>query len=298
MKKLVCLAFVCLLCLVGCASDPFPTPVPMDTPVETVKWPGEYGACLLANDTTATAAYYNLEANKLEFYKSGDYGKNESAPASRTVEFGEDSYPMYYSITTRPAGYLDEVDAYVSSDSNVTMEFLKGTDTLVTARFMDNYPKLDGEANKETCIKFVESLLPDGVDLKDWEVYYDDETGFGQLVLSRVVSGILTAENITLFIDSEGHISEFCWTQPYLGEKVADVEVSSSALQVLVEGCLKAAYKAPANPIKLVEVAAVSLGADLDGSHFFSATVIVEYEDNSVSGIPLTLDILLYPLAK
>ncbi|MBQ2253493.1 MAG: hypothetical protein II328_05855, partial [Clostridia bacterium] len=75
-------------------------------------------------------------------------------------------------------------------------------------------------------------------------------------------------------------------------------KITPAALQVLVDGCLKAAYKVPANPIKSVEIAAYSLGADLDGSHFISVTAMLEYEDNAVLNIPLTLDVILYPLAK
>lgn len=296
MKKLILLVCLCSLLLVGC----LPTPVVVDpgtTDPSTLPVTVDDACCFVQTDAGSNATYYGFATNSLKSREMGSAEKKADAVSSRTLEIMDKSFPVYYSVSTRPSGELNEVDAYANLDSTVVANYFSGTDELAVVTFADTTvsPKFEGELNEESLKAAFIDLLPESFDPAAYDFVYDgsEELGY-QLVFVGKLGEFSTNERLTMLLDYEGHLMEYRLENYGKLSAVAEKGIDRAALEVAVSSYVQKAYRqADKAAITSVKLSSATVGADLDGSIYYTVEVAVEYTASTAA--PSVLNLLYFP---
>ncbi len=303
MKKIIALVLFCSFVLFGCTYQP---EVPVEPPVQEDAVAPASDTSLLCmvytgteDDAKKIASYYNIGANCLEVHKRGDAVIEDAKKGGRTSEIGTSAYPMYYSVTTRPADELNFIDAYANQEGTITVNYLKDTDQIAVLSFM-NYldgPVIDGGASEEAVTAFALANLPADFARENYKTVYEGDEILGcQLTFIRQIAGYDTVESINFLVSPEGNLMEMR-LQNYGQMKDADVEyalVSRDKLEADVIAQIKGAYQeAEKVGIDTITIDSVTLGRDLNGEAYYNITAKITYL--SATSAPTQLLLIYYP---
>lgn len=294
MKRILLLIVASFLLLASC------TPAPLVSPAPTPGVAGENDpCCLVVTDAGTIADYYTFGTNCLKVREMGDAYKAEDAPRSLSFEFGGKEYPMYYSVTVRPSGELNVLDAYRDVDSFIQLNVLHGTEEACVVSFADSTisPTLEGDLNEENIIAFAQSLLPEGFDPAHFDENLQiNEGGLGAfLTYTGKIGDLPTIERAEIILDGSGALTEL---RIYNYKQFSDVSVEQvldlSAIQVAVSAQIQKAYRnASETPIETVMVKSATLGKDVDGELYYTVNAEITYSGTTAA--PTTLDLLYFP---
>lgn len=296
MKKLLALLLLSSLLLVGCTYQP-ETPVTPQTG-ESSEADETSVLCLVATDGSAVSPYFEIGTNCLKVRKTGDAEIVDDKKGGRTLSVGDNSYPVYYSVTTRPAGELNEVDAYVDSDGVITTNYLKDTDQIYVLAFGDYFMgPMVGGISEELLTAFALKNLPSDFNLDQYRKVYEGDENFGaQLVLIRQITEFDTIERITVLVSPEGHLMEMR-LENYGQMKAAELEYALASREVLeaaVSAQIRNTYKDPDGAaIETITFSAITLGKDISGEAYYNVTADVTYSGTTAA--PTKLQLLYFP---
>ncbi len=255
----------------------------------------EAAVCLQETLATTVQNYYAFALNNLDVVKMGDAYTVDDVQKGMTYEILGSSYPLYYSVTTRPSGELNEVDAYNSSSGNVILNFLRGTKETYVITFMDtSAPKVKGDLNEKNLTQYVLSLFPESFEESEYEKSYEGGDFGHHFVYTKKIGDFQTVERLECLFDYDGYLMEVRLQNYGHMEAVRDKAVDANALQVAVSGAVNQAYlQKDVNPIKTVQVKDAVMGKDVDGEVYYTVQVSVEYEKSSMA--PQELNLIYYP---
>ncbi len=299
----VCLLLALTLSLCACKKEEAETPKTKDPVTVTVEGVDgtslDFAVCTLlsavAEGQTTVYQNFNFPENDLEIYAAGEYYKDETLQKSKTITVMGQNYPMYYSITTRPAGYSNEVDSYKTSDGKAVVELIHGTDIVQVANFTEEYrPKMEGDLTQENCIALAKSFLSEDIDEDQWVSEYNDQE-FYDVKLVKTLGEFFTKESIYIQFDTEGYVTEIRWENPNMTAAMTDCDYTVADIQKATEAAIEKAYTASeVNPILAVdELSGVTLGVDLDGTIFFEVVVTLQYQVPTAAAAVPTLDLIV-----
>lgn len=288
------LVFVLLSLLVLTACQPV-VPTPIVNPVTPPASDNAVCTWFTAPQALETQNF-NFAQNSLEISKMGEAVKDPELVGGKTLTVLDKNVPVYYSVTTRPSGELNEVDVYSNREGTVTLNVIRktGANCVVSFTGIDVSPKIDGDLNEKNVVATAISLFPDDFDPEQYVKYYDaSEMGY-QITYIGKIGDFETVERLECIFDYEGYLMEMRLQNYGCMDAAKEHAVEKAVLEAAVTGQIQKAYlKSAENPITKVVVNSATLGLDTDGEAYYSVNASVEYEKAGIA--PSTLNLVYYP---